>query len=758
MSQSLTKQLMISVSAASLLAGGSAFAQAASQELVEQTVPGNEIESPGIVNPRIPIEFSSDNLAFDKEKNVITAQGNVILTHKGRRVDAERVVYNIDEDKLEAFDNIVLTEKNGDQFIADYLILRDEFKQGVIQKLRVQLVDDSRIWAKTAERNGDVFSFKGARYTPCKPCQESKEGTKGKEETPPWQIKAKDVIWDQEENTITYKNARFEVGGVPVLYTPYFRHPDGTVKQKSGLLRPSFGYKSQLGAYWDQSYYFGIDESKDATIGVIGTTKEAAVATAEYRQHFGNGEFNVEGSLTNSGRTDNINGTEIVRDKELRGHVFAEARVDLNENWRAGADLNLTTDEQYLRQYDFDDKIEDDDILTSQIYAERFSGRNYARARALSFQDIRVAQFANEDQPIVVPMIEADFYGKPNATFGGRWRTQASLLNLVRDGNNQDVTRAVAQADWERRFTSSQGIATTVNTSLRGDAFFTNDINPATLNPGQDNSDESTRLFPRLHVVSQYPLEREFKGGKWLVEPIVAATFSPNMSEDPAIPNEDSLDTQLDITNLFDANRFTGLDRIEDRSHVTYGIKTGLYQNSGNYTDVFIGQSFRLEEEGNTFQQGSGLSNEYSDFVGGVRTRINNKYDLNYRFQLDGRQLQSRRHEANAQYNGDRFGLSAYYFFVDSIASAGFTESREQITTNAYWNVDDNWRLRNYTVYDLGVDKTGLLKTNFGVDYLAECYTLSFNAERNFTDESSGESDTSITFRIGLKNLSEFDD
>lgn len=720
-------------------------------------------ENTFLAQPKVPVEFVADSVQYEKDGEVLSAKGNVELVQEGRILKADSLRYIIAEDKVEARGNVIFIENTGDRFESDYIVLRNKLKDGVIGQLKAELIDESRIWARQTRKQGDKIVLKDARYTPCKPCMESEKEMleaaekDGKEKDPAWQIKASTVTWDKEAQTISYKNARFEVGGVPVFYTPYFRHPDGTVTQKSGLLRPSFGYRSQLGAFWDQSYYIAIDEDKDATLGLMATTQENAVGTFEYRQNFGPAVFNIEGSATSSGRTENVGGINVVRDDSFRGHVFSKARWDMNENWRSGLDVNLTTDDQYLRQYDFDDAINNEDVLTSQFFAERFGDRSYGRARMLSFQDTRVTRFANQDQPFILPMIEGEMYGDPGATLGGRWGVQGSALNLYRDGKGLDITRFVGQADWERQFIAPIGLVTTTNASLRGDAFFTRDIDPLNLNPAVDNTDEETRIFPRLHTVSSLPLAKPVEGGKVMIEPMAALTLAPNLAEEAAIPNEDSADTLLDVTNLFEADRFTGLDRIEDSSRATYGIRTGYYDDSGNFGDVFLGQSYRFQEQGNPFSKGSGLSDQSSDVVGAVRARFFDDYDLNYRFQYDGRNWQSRRHEVNAGYYGDRFGLSTYYFFLDAVAGTGFTQSREQIASSGYLNLNDNWRLHGDMIYDLGVDKTGLLQSNIGVDYSAECYVLSFNVERNFTDESSGESETSFTFRVGLKNLSEFD-
>ncbi|MGB0720537.1 MAG: hypothetical protein ACPGRX_08685, partial [Bdellovibrionales bacterium] len=57
--------------------------------------------------------------------------------------------------------------------------------------------------------------------------------------------------------------------------------------------------------------------------------------------------------------------------------------------------------------------------------------------------------------------------------------------------------------------------------------------------------------------------------------------------------------------------------------------------------------------------------------------------------------------------------------------------------------------------YDLGQDK-GLRQAYLGLDYFGQCVSWSLNGVRSLTDDSSGETDTEIVFRIGLKNISEF--
>ena len=43
---------------------------------------------------------------------------------------------------------------------------------------------------------------------------------------------------------MSYRDAVLEVAGVPVLYLPFFAHPDPSSGRRSGLLPPDFGTSS----------------------------------------------------------------------------------------------------------------------------------------------------------------------------------------------------------------------------------------------------------------------------------------------------------------------------------------------------------------------------------------------------------------------------------------------------------------------------------------------------------------------------------
>lgn len=698
-----------------------------------------------------PVDLQADSLTHNEEDQTITASGNVVMKQDGRTLKADNIVYNLRSDTAVAVGHVEFTDQNGDKHLAEKVKFNDALKDGFIEGLRTVLADGSRFTAVKGDHHaGNTTTMHDATYTPCEPCK------KNPNKAPLWQIRASEVKHDKEDQTIEYKNARFEFMGVPLAYTPYFSHPDGSVKRKSGFLAPSAGYKSELGFFAESSYYWSLAPDKDATLGLVAMTEEAPLVSGEWRQRWENAEIKALSNITYSSYSDSLAGTAVKQDNRFRGYLSSQGLWDINEKWRSGFNINVTSDDQFLRQYDFNDE-NDDDVLKNEIYAERFSGRDYTSARLLAFQDLRVEE-EQEDQPNVLPEIETQFLGEPDSVpiIGGRWEADASLLGLRREANaGQDVTRLGVGLGWNKRLVTDFGLISTLDANARSEFYKTQDRIDSVGGPEEDTSSE-TRSFASLTGKTSMPFEKNLGSYQAVIEPIVAVTLAPNIDQNDSIPNEDSQDVQIDASNLFEANRFPGLDKLEDQSHATAGVRSGLYASDGSYADVFLGQSYRFSEDDNPFAIGSGLDNQQSDFVGQISARYKEDYSLEYRFQLDDSNLVPQRHEVDASIKVDAVTFSTRYLFAKSLEGTDIDETREQIENAASYYINDKWRVFGSARHDLG-SNPGMRKANFGVDYFGQCLSWSLEGERNLTDETSGDSGTEVLFRIGLKNLGEFE-
>lgn len=691
-----------------------------------------------------PVDFEADSLVHDEKTQTVTAEGDVELSQSGRILKAEKIIYNLATDTAVAEGDVVFVDDNGDVHFAESVNLNEQMTKGLVEGMRTVMHDESRLWADKARRDGDIFTLEDARYTACAPCE------KNPDKTPPWQIKAKKVTLDQEENMVSYQSARLEVGGAPVFYAPYFSHPDGTVERKSGFLTPEFGWNSELGGVADVAYFMDIAQNTDATVGVMMTTQEGPALKGQVRHRTKSARIQLDGSVAYSDYTDSTGGRNIAKEDEWRGHFFVDGLWNMNDKWRSGVNLKLTSDDQYLRQYD----ITSLDTLENEVYVERFDNRNYADVRFISFQDLRINR-SNVDQPDILPTATMSFVGKPNQTFGGRWAWDSSFLGLNRDGNGQDVARLSSTVSWERRWVSNMGLVTTTYAGLRGDVYQSNDRDVAKKNPAESSSETDGRVIPTAHVHVEYPVQKPVGKGYVRLSPQASLTMTKDVDNDSSIPNEDSNDTRLEVNNLFESNRFAGLDRVEDRSHVTYGMRAGLYEFDGDRFEVFFGQSMRLKEDDNPFQAGSGLEDAESDFVGKVAATIDGPVhvDAYYKTQFDGRDFASELHEVDAILTYGRYRLEPRYFYARGVPGTDFPLSREQINLGASVDIDDQWRLIGDTIYDLGDDDPGLRRAGVGVEYSHQCYNVRVSAERDLTNRSSGSRETSVFVRVGLKNL-----
>lgn len=709
----------------------------------------NNLESNQIitVSEDEPVDLLADEVTYDENNGIVSALGGVELVQSGRILRADKITYNLPEDRVEAIGNVVLNEATGEVYFADNLELKDQMKDGFVSGLRGVLLDGSRFTAEEAEKIADLkVIMSKASYTACEPCKVDPS------KAPLWQIKAREVTHHKDEKRISYDDATFEVAGVPVMYTPYFSHSDGTVKRKSGFLMPRVGFDSELGAIYDQSYYWNIAPDKDATIGTMLMTDQGPLVKGEYRQRFDDAQIKLSGGATYSDRTDVDNGREVNENNQARGHLFADGLWNINDKWRAGTGLELVSDLQYLRQYN----ISNEDVLENKVYVERFDKRDYATANIISFKDIRVSD-RKVDQPNVLPEIYSRFLGNPNSLLGGRGSLELSALGLQREGDDQDVMRGTVETGWERRHVSGWGLVNSLNLSARGDVYNVDDVDTV-LNPNINNNEAVLRGFANAHLQSSLPFEKPLSSGQVIVEPIGALTLATNLTNDD-IPNEDSQDVFLDETNLFNDNRYPGYDRIEDESRVTYGVRTGYYDDNGNRGTVFLGQSlqFNKDEDQNEFPVGSGLSERQSDFVGNVSLDIGSDLRFDYGLQLDNANLASRRHEIDMSGKIGPLRLGTRYFYADGLEGTDLEESREQIRNTARLNLTDEWSLIGSMQYDLAEETEGLRQVSYGLDYQGQCVTFLINGQRNLTRDSSGDSGTSIMMRLGLKNLGEFE-
>lgn len=694
----------------------------------------------------LPAVLKADELTYDQDLDIVTASGHVEITQGDRVLRADTISYNRRANLITANGNVTLLEPTGDVVFADYVELTDDFKAGVVQNFKAVLADQSRLAAVSARRvDGRLTAARKAIYSPCELCRTDPT------RAPIWQIKADKISHDQETRRVTYNDAQMEILGVPIAYTPYLSHPDGTVKRESGLLAPEFGNSSVLGSLITVPYFQTLGPSADVTFEPIFLTKENPVAAGEYRQRTRTGVFEGSASITSAKRRDDSNNT--LPGNETRGHVKGDGRFDISDDWRWGFDVARATDDTYLQRYKLLQRYRflDQNTLTSNLFTEYFRGRDYGAVNAYAFQGLRPTDDPGL-APLVLPLAEYSASSE-RGDYGGRFTFDANAFSIYRTEGTR-TQRTALQGGWDLPYIAPSGEIYTLSARLLGEIYNVNNIGQPGDAASPTDDGVMARGLPQLSLGWRYPLVRQDETFRTIIEPIASIVAAPNLGSQSRFPNEDSQGVDLDTTNLFRLNRFSGLDRLEGGQRVNYGVNADFTRLANNAKfNAFIGQSYRLQEQ-SAFPSGSGLDEQQSNIVGKVGFSPHPWFATSYNFQLDKDDFSATRSIAGVSLGPSALRLAVSYAFFERNTQPGLTQDIEQVSAVLQANLTPYWRIQLRDVRSLGEDE-GQLLGGASLIYEDDCILAGVDLSRRRIGSRDDPPDTTVLFRVVFRNLGE---
>ncbi|HEX6011014.1 MAG TPA: LPS assembly protein LptD [Geminicoccaceae bacterium] len=695
-----------------------------------------------------PHVITADMLSYDSERDVVTASGDVEISSGERRLLADQVRYDQAADKVYATGNVVLIEPTGEALFGDEVEVTGDLREGFVNSVGILLDDDSRIAAtRGVRREGNVIELDRAVYSPCPLCREGDGG-------PLWQIKARRAIYDERAQTITYRDARMELFGVPVAYTPWFRHTAPGVERQSGFLAPTLGTTSELGFLAQFPYYYVLSPSADLTVAPLFTQKGGTVLGGEYRRLHRNGYTYLAASGTYAELDESD--LESERGKTFRGHVKADGGYSITETTQAGYNVFLTTDDTYLDRY----QIADDDVLKNRLYVEGVPDRDYWAVNGYYFQGLR--PFDDQDTiPVALPLAEARLVSD-RYRWGSYFTVDSNVLALTRH-DGLDTRRVSNRLGWTLPYVGPIGEVYSLDLSVRGDVYNTEGDPQTFSSEGGENT--TGRVLPRLTLDWSWPLADAT--GTWAheVEPTVSFNVAPTDGNSDEIPNEDSTDFEFDETNLFEPIRFPGLDVNEGGTKIAYGLRFSSFGPRAAEVSGVFGQSYAFTG-GSEFPAETGLREGFSDYVGALYLRPSPLLDLSYRFRLGRDDLRFRRTDALAAFGPAflRFNLGYLNLSREPEAfdddSRGFANargfaSREEIVLGTRAQLTERIAVGAQTRRDLSANQT--VANQFGLIYTHPCLVLAVGLEQRMTPDAELGDETVFLFRISFENLGEFE-
>ncbi len=739
-------------------------------------------------DPNAQMLLESDTLVYDNDRQIVRAVGSVQIDYDGNRLVAREVIYNQKTRRVKAIGNVELIEKDGNRIYADEMDVTDDFGNGFINALRVETTDNTRFAAESAERErGNITTFNNGVYTACEPCEEKPD------RAPIWRVKAKRIIWNGQEKTVKFKDASFELFGLPIAYMPYFSVADPTVKRKTGFLFPSFSMSSELGFGTRLPFYIALAPTYDLLLSPTYYTKQGFLGEAEFRKRFDNGRIMVKVAGINQRETGAFTAGTVDALNKKRMMVGTEGKFDINPRWAFGWDILAQTDKNFSRTYSIGNFS--DAVHRSEVWLTGLNDRNRFDLRFMKFQiqeSIDRTNLLSRDtrQPWVLPnfdytRVEDEVAGgqltiRANSQVLYRPVTQTSRAmsekNILANVGTANISaipglagtngRMTTEVEWKRNTITDGGFVITTMLGARGDGIFANLNAPSqqaigymAVNEGvaANTRDAWFRYMATAGLEVRWPILFSTSSATHVFEPMAQIFARPNAPYQTAlgIPNEDAQSLVFDATNLFERDKFSGWDRIEGGVRANLGLRySGSFANGWN-AHALAGQSFHLAGE-NPYAQpdfvhvgaASGLETDRSDYVAmaGIASPWGLAVSVGARF--DEQTFDLRRLQADATYTGKPGSLSLRYTEIAAQPKYGFATDRKEVAGGAKLNFAENWSVFGSATYDL-MSKT-VVRDNIGFAYDDECFTFHFSYGHNrstVTKEVTKQFGVFVSFR-----------
>ena len=695
------------------------------------------------------VDFEANELRYDNDGDTVIASGDVVLNSGDQSVRADSVTWNRMTGEIVAEGQIRFVDEDGNQLFTERLELTDELKAGAMSNLLLVFRAGGRLAAGQAQRNdaGDIELTRAA-YSSC-----AVEDSDGCPKSPSWRITAERVRYVAATRRVSFEGAYLELFGERILPLPGLTlRTDGG--PESGVFIPNVGYSASNGFEFSESYYLRFAENRDLTLSGYVFTNAAPMISGQYRQLTEKGAFQGSAYLTYGTRIP-LASERLTSEKDIRGYVFANGRFQPDRLWTLEGSLRYATDRTFLRRYD----ISREDRLRSMIRADRIDDDSYLSIGGWATQALLV-DTPQGQVPLALPLVDYRHLLR-DPVVGGRIELQANTLAITRSAG-QDTQRAFARAQWDMRRITSFGQEVTLTGLVRGDIYHSSDtlLNPTPSYRGEPGWQARGVAIAALDV--KWPLIGSFLGGTQIVTPRVQLVATPSI-RNLDIPNEDARAIDLEDSNLFALNRFPGYDRVEEGVRVTYGFDWQI-DVPGWRLKTTLGQSYRLSDKPTLFPDGTGLNEQFSDWVGRTEVRYRDFLKFTHRYRLDKDNFAVRRNEIDATLGNDATYVELGYLRLNRDIDLNFEDlqDREEVRAAGRWEFLRFWSVFGSAVVNLtdreedpSLTSDGFepLRTRLGIGYADDCLELGFSWRRDYIELADARRGDSFRITFALRNL-----
>jgi LPS-assembly protein len=721
--------------------------------------------------------FSADKLTYSQDNNIIEATGNVkAKNQEGKQISADKILYNKANQLLKTFGNSKFTDsknrtltaenfeydlekkiisaENKVKFLDNYkniyyfskLNADDKFNEIIgynlssdLNKEKFQSKDkfnefiEPRLSGKEVSIKDNITIIKDGKFTSCK-------STNEKEGCPYWNLNANLVTHDKENKKITYKNATLDINNVPILYTPYFSHPDPSVKREAGFLAPSFSsLSSDIGATIKTPYFYPISQSADFTVSPVYYFKQNPLLLGEYREKYKNGDLSIEAGFTEGYKEITASQTD-----GSRHHLYGNLNLNFTDKVLDQSEFNAkfqrVNNPTYLRVNKINSTVdgfkrnlvkEDETKLTNELYLNSFGKNESLNFKTAVYQNISTSK-ASDQYEYLLPEIIYSKYNLLNNN-GLNFSTNFKSLNT---STNQNKTTFINNLDYStaESYNTNLGIGYKFLAKINNINYYSDYRNP--------NENLNSQINPVVGLDTSLPFAKLSKESEQYLIPRILTRYSPGK-----MTNAKSNDTSLNTDNLFSINRMNSDELIEKDLSFNIGLdwmwkEKIINKNKPAEAGISIGQVIKFNEDPDMPTKSS-LQNKNSDLVTKANYLSPENFDVTLKNTLDN--------GFNHVYYND---LNLKTFLKQGEINFNFYEKNSHIGNERYAKANltsyltDNTKLKISTDRNLKTDLTNSHK--LGIENENECIRYGFYFQKNYSSDKDLKPATSVFFGVTL--------
>ena len=721
--------------------------------------------------------FSANKLTYSQDDNIIEATGNVVAKNQeGKQISSDKIIYNKKTQQLSTFGNSKFTDEKGGTLFAESFEYNLE-KKIISAEKKVKFIDkekntyyfsklnaddkfdeiigfdinadlnkqnlksgdkfnefiEPRFSGKSASIKNNITIVKDARFTTCKKTNET-DGCAY------WNLNAGELIHDKEQKKITYKNASLDLNNVPVLYLPYFAHPDPTVKRESGFLPPTLAnLGGDIGSTMKIPYFYPVSQSADFTVSPVYYFKQHPLLLGEYREKFKNGDISLEGGFTQGYKEVTTTKTDGSR-HHLYGNLNLIFSDKILDQTILNAKVQQVNNPTYLRVNKINSTNdgfkknlikEDDTKLTNEINLNSFGKTENLNIKAATYRDISVTK--NSDQySYLLPELS---YSKYNL-FNDNNLSLNSIFKSQNTNTNQNKSTFINNLDYSTQdfYNNNLGIGYKFLTKINNINYYSDYKTP--------NQNLNSQINPVVGFDTSLPFAKINKDTEQYIIPRILTRYAPGK-----MTNATTNDTTLNTDNIFSMNRMNSDELIEKDLSFNLGADWIWQEKKTNNKEpekatISVGQVLKLNKDLDMPTKSS-LQKSNSDIVSKINYLSPKNFDVTLKSTFDN-QLN------HVYYNDFTFKKN----FTSSEVNFNFYEKNSHIGNERYAKanvtsyITDSTKLKIESDRNLKTDLTNSHK--LGIENENECIRYGFYLQKNYSADKDLKPATSVYFGVTL--------